>query len=220
MAVVKADGYGHGLVPSARAAVAGGATWLGTALLEEALALRAAGITGPRVLAWLIGPGERLGRRGRAPTSTCRPARPGLVDGGRGGARRPDDRPGCTSRSTPGSAAAGAAPTDWPDARRARPQGARPRATSRSSASGRTSRTPTRPDHPTIAAPAEVFRDALDVAEAARGCDPEVRHLANSAATLTRPSTHFDLVRPGIAVYGLSPVPDVAGPPSSGCVRR
>ena len=58
MAVVKADGYGHGLVPSARAAVEGGATWLGTALLDEALALRAAGITAPRVLAWLLGPGE------------------------------------------------------------------------------------------------------------------------------------------------------------------
>jgi len=44
MAVVKADAYGHGLVPVARAALAGGATWLGTAQVEEALALRAAGI--------------------------------------------------------------------------------------------------------------------------------------------------------------------------------
>ena len=40
MAVVKADGYGHGMVPAARAALAGGATWLGTADLAEALALR------------------------------------------------------------------------------------------------------------------------------------------------------------------------------------
>ncbi len=47
MAVVKADAYGHGLVPSARAALAGGATWLGTAQVGEALALRAAGITAP-----------------------------------------------------------------------------------------------------------------------------------------------------------------------------
>src|SRR5690349_24458395 len=59
LAVVKADGYGHGLVPVARAAVEGGATWLGTALVDEALALREAGITAPRVLAWLMGPGER-----------------------------------------------------------------------------------------------------------------------------------------------------------------
>ncbi|WP_171905436.1 alanine racemase, partial [Cellulosimicrobium cellulans] len=44
MAVVKADAYGHGLVPSALAALAGGATWLGTAQPSEALALRAAGV--------------------------------------------------------------------------------------------------------------------------------------------------------------------------------
>ena len=47
MAVVKADGYGHGMLPCARAALDGGATWLGVAVLEEALALRAAGITVP-----------------------------------------------------------------------------------------------------------------------------------------------------------------------------
>src|ERR1700744_1490268 len=57
MAVVKADAYGHGLVPSARAALAGGATWLGTAIVDEALALRAAGITAP-VLSWLWARGE------------------------------------------------------------------------------------------------------------------------------------------------------------------
>src|SRR5689334_7662958 len=57
MAVVKADGYGHGLVPAARAALEGGATWLGTAIVDEALALRAAGISVP-LLAWLWTPGE------------------------------------------------------------------------------------------------------------------------------------------------------------------
>src|SRR5690242_3890563 len=57
MAVVKADGYGHGLVPSARAAVDGGATWLGTAIVDEAVALRAAGLTVP-LLSWLWTPGE------------------------------------------------------------------------------------------------------------------------------------------------------------------
>ncbi|MBA3745872.1 MAG: alanine racemase, partial [Sporichthya sp.] len=62
MVVVKADGYGHGMVPVARAAIAGGASWLGAAVLEEALGLRAAGI-GPdeaRVLCWLITPGSDL----------------------------------------------------------------------------------------------------------------------------------------------------------------
>src|SRR5439155_11344050 len=59
MAVVKADAYGHGILPSARAAVAGGAGWLGTATLDEALVLRAGGITAP-VLTWLAAPGESL----------------------------------------------------------------------------------------------------------------------------------------------------------------
>src|SRR5438105_14527307 len=53
MAVVKADGYGHGMVPSARAAVEAGASWLGVAFIDEALALRAAGVDVP-ILAWLL----------------------------------------------------------------------------------------------------------------------------------------------------------------------
>src|SRR3954463_13176602 len=57
MVVVKADGYGHGMLPAARAARAGGATWLGVAVLEEALVLREAGDEG-RVLTWLAVPGE------------------------------------------------------------------------------------------------------------------------------------------------------------------
>src|SRR3954453_20193986 len=57
MAVVKADGYGHGMVPCARASVEAGAEWLGVAFVEEALALRAAGVQVP-VLAWLVSPGD------------------------------------------------------------------------------------------------------------------------------------------------------------------
>src|SRR6478672_5158656 len=57
MTVVKADGYGHGMVESARAAREAGATWLGVAPIQEALALRAAGDEG-RVLSWLTVPGD------------------------------------------------------------------------------------------------------------------------------------------------------------------
>ena len=57
MAVIKADGYGHGLVEAAAAARSGGADWLGVAVLEEAMALRRAGDTGP-LLSWLAVPGE------------------------------------------------------------------------------------------------------------------------------------------------------------------
>ena len=64
------------------------------------------------------------------------------------------------------------------------------------------------PRHPTIDRQLATFRDALELAEKA-WVRPEVRHLANSAATLSLPDTHFDLVRPGVSVYGLSPGPDV-----------
>ena len=57
MTVVKADGYGHGMLPAARAAREGGADWLGVATLDEALTLRAGGDTGP-ILCWLGVPGE------------------------------------------------------------------------------------------------------------------------------------------------------------------
>ena len=60
------------------------------------------------------------------------------------------------------------------------------------------------PGHPTIGKQLDAFRAALDVAQSL-GVGPELRHIANSAATLTLPEAHFDLVRPGIAVYGLDP---------------
>ena len=67
------------------------------------------------------------------------------------------------------------------------------------------------PQHPTVRAQQERFVEACDELERA-GVRPPLRHLANSAATLTNPSAHFDMVRPGLAVYGLSPVPDLGDP--------
>jgi alanine racemase len=64
------------------------------------------------------------------------------------------------------------------------------------------------PGHPTIERQQAVFGEALEVAAQA-GLRPQLRHLANSAATLRSPHTHYDLVRPGVAVYGLSPGPEV-----------
>ena len=57
MVVVKADGYGHGMLEAATAARAAGAPWLGVATIDEALRLRAAGDTG-RILCWLTVPGD------------------------------------------------------------------------------------------------------------------------------------------------------------------
>jgi alanine racemase len=71
------------------------------------------------------------------------------------------------------------------------------------------------PQHPTVKAQQERFEGIVTQAERA-GIRPQVRHLANSAATLTNPSAHYDLVRPGLSVYGLSPVPDLGAPEDFG----
>jgi alanine racemase len=64
------------------------------------------------------------------------------------------------------------------------------------------------PDHPANKAQEKAFAEALSVV-AAVGIEPEVRHLSNSAGALLRPWSAYDLVRCGIATYGLSPAPDV-----------
>jgi alanine racemase len=71
------------------------------------------------------------------------------------------------------------------------------------------------PGHPSIEPQIAAFRDAVAAAERA-GLTPEVRHLANSPATLTLPESRFDLVRPGIASYGISPSPEIGGPADFG----
>ncbi len=64
------------------------------------------------------------------------------------------------------------------------------------------------PDHPANKEQEDAFREACFARESL-GVEVEVRHLANSAAALLRPTARFDLVRCGIASYGLSPAPDV-----------
>ena len=213
LAVVKADGYGHGLVPSARAAVAGGATWLGTALLEEAVALRAAGLTEPRVLSWLSGPGDRFADAIRADVDLSANAVWAVEE--IAAAAREAGRPARLHlKVDTGLSRGGAALADWGDlvdaARKAEADDVLRVVGVWSHLAYADA-----PGHPTITRQAAAFADAVGVAERA-GIRPEVRHLANSAATLTAPDQHFDLVRPGLAVYGLSPVPDVAAPSGYG----
>jgi alanine racemase len=202
MAVVKADGYGHGLVESARAAIAGGATWLGVCTLDEALALRGAGLTVP-VLAWLIGPGMALDEAVAAAVdlSASTPQQLAAIVAAahlRGEAAR------VHLKLDTGLRRAGATLTDWPELCEA---AAKAVAEGALSVVGVWSHLvyADRPDHPTTDAQITVFHEGLEVAER-YDIRPAYRHMANSAATLTRPDAHFDLVRPGVAVYGLSPI--------------
>jgi alanine racemase len=204
MAVVKADGYGHGLVETARAAVEGGAAWLGVAFLEEAIALRAARLDGP-LLAWLTTPGEDL-----------RPAVAAGIDLGiysvselataSAAARATDVVARVHLKADTGLSRGGAPVADWPDLCEAAAKAEAEGAVKVTGLWSHFAFADGGADHPTNSKQTAVFAEALEIATAA-GLRPEVRHLANSAATLTAPATHFDLVRPGIAVYGLSPLP-------------
>ncbi|MCF6524137.1 alanine racemase [Streptomyces sp. JJ36] len=205
MAVVKADAYGHGLLPCARAARQAGAAWLGTATPEEALALRAAGDRGP-VLCWLWTPGGPWREAVEAGVDVAASGRWAL-DEAVAGARAAGRTARVQLKVDTGLGRNGCPPADWPDlvaaARAAESEG-----TVRVTGVWSHFACADEPGHPSIAAQLDAFREALSVAGRA-GLDPEVRHLANSPATLTLPESHFDLVRPGVSVYGLSPSPEV-----------
>ncbi|MGW7239291.1 alanine racemase [Streptomyces sp. NPDC054804] len=208
MAVVKSDAYGHGAVRCAREAVAAGASWLGTATPEEALALRAdPGLPADvRIMCWLWTPGGpwreaveagldvsvsgmwALREVVAAARAVGRPARVQLkADTGLG-------RNGCQ-------------PGDWPElvAEAVRAQTA---GLVRITGLWSHFACADEPGHPSIAAQLTLFREMLAHAEQ-QGVRPEVRHIANSPATLTLPESHFDLVRTGIALYGISPSPEM-----------
>ncbi|GGK80619.1 alanine racemase [Ornithinimicrobium pekingense] len=215
MAVVKADAYGHGLVPSARAALAGGACALGVAQPTEALALRSAGVEAP-LLTWLVAPGTDVTPLVDADVELAVSA-PWLLDAVVAAARATGRTATVQLKADTGLGRNGALSlpvrdgdprTDWVDlvgrAASLEAEGAlRVRGLFTHFAYADA------PEHPTVRAQQEAFADAVAVAERA-GLRPEVRHMANSAATLTTPEAAWDMVRPGLAVYGLSPVPDIA----------
>jgi alanine racemase len=205
MAVVKADGYGHGMLACARAAREAGADWLGVATIDEALALRADGDAGP-ILSWLTVPGEdwtaaiahdvdvtvyteaelaEIATAARVTSSTAR----------------------VQLKIDTGLSRGGATPEAWPalvEAARKFELDGLVRITglwSHFAASDE-------PAHPANDAQEAAFDQALAIADTA-GLRPEVTHLANSAAAILRPSSRRDLVRCGIATYGLDPAPSV-----------
>lgn len=202
MAVVKADGYGHGAIPVARAATEAGATWLGACSLAEALALREAGLDAP-ILAWLDLPGTD-----RAPgiaagidlTASSLAELDLIIDA----AERADAPANTHLKIDTGLCRNGCPPADWPElvTRAAKAQAA---GHLRVVAIWSHLACADEPGHPSVDSQADRFDLAYRQARQA-GLEP-LRHLANSAATITRPDLHFDLVRVGIAMYGCNPVP-------------
>jgi alanine racemase len=213
MAVVKSDAYGHGMVPCARAALQAGASWLGTATPQEALALRAAGFGG-RVMCWLWTPGGPWREAVEADLDVSVGglwASRELVEAARGAGRTARVQ----LKGDSGLGRNGCQPgRDWAElveeARKAEAEGS-----VRVTGVWSHFACADEPGHPSIHAQLSVFREMVAYAEK-EGLDPEVRHLANSPATLTLPESHFDLVRTGIAMYGVSPSPEVGRPDEFG----
>ncbi|MEU9791787.1 alanine racemase [Streptomyces sparsogenes] len=212
MAVVKSDGYGHGALPCARAAREAGASWLGTATPEEALALRAAGDTG-RVLCWLWTPGGPWREAIEADVDVSLSGMWALREAV-AAARACGRAARVHLKADTGLGRNGCPPEDWAElvaaARAAEAEG-----TVRVAGLWSHFACADEPGHPSIAAQLEVFRALVAQAEEA-GIRPEVRHIANSPATLTLPESHFDLVRTGIAMYGISPSPELGHPADFG----
>jgi len=194
IAVVKADGYGHGAVTAARGAIAGGATRLGVADVSEALELRAARIDHP-VVAWLHGPDTDFAPAVAANVelglSTIEQLRRAAAVGG---------APVVHLKFETGLGRGGSAPAHWSafmaEASRLEREG-RLRVDGVFSHLSGTSR---EDDLAQLA----LFRDAMSAAIDA-GLRPRIRHLAATGAAIDLPETRLDAVRVGLGIYGLSP---------------
>ena len=191
-AVVKADGYGHGAVPVARAALEAGATWLGVATAAEARELRAAGLTAPVLLFGRLA-GADLADGGEAGAEVAAwsvpfrdaAARLGVrvhvkVDTGMGRLGvRPDEAAGLCARASEAGVLAGLM-----------------------------SHFATADEEDTAFFELQLGR-FTELAAGLKARYPSLLcHTANSAATLRGPRAHFDMVRTGIAMYGLAPAND------------
>ncbi|MGJ4844590.1 alanine racemase [Leifsonia sp. Le1] len=205
MAVVKANAYGHGAVECARAALAGGADWLGVADLTEALQLRDAGIDAP-LLAWLHDPevdfapaiaaGVDIGVSSVEQLEAVAAARRSLVERG-----ELHGQAFVQLKLETGLSRNGISEPQWDAAfARARALEQAGDIVVRGIFSHVSNASPD-DDRAAVA----VYSRGLDRATAA-GLTPELRHLAASAAALTIPDARFNLVRLGVTIYGLSPL--------------
>src|SRR5712691_13184900 len=203
MAVVKSDGYGHGMVQSATAALAGGAHWLGVAQIGAGVALRQAGFTVPVLC--LLGAHNAQHEQAISHDVDLSAGSAALVQQIAAAAQRAGRPARLHLKADTGMSRGGATAEDWP---------ALVAAALAAQAAGHVQVTgiwshlacADIPGHASIGAQLAAFRSAVELAERA-GARPEVRHLANTPATLTLPQTWFDLVRPGGAVVGLSTLP-------------
>ena len=196
MAVVKADAYGHGAVECARAARDAGADWLGVCFIDEALELRRAGCDGP-ILAWLLSEDDDFvaAIESDIDLSVTSVAEFKRVEAAFAAVGKPMR---VHIELDTGLARAGAAPYEWEELFTL---ASAVRVVSMWSHMANAD-TPLSPVYDSQRAE---FERALELA-ASVGMAPDLRHMANSAATLARQEFHYDMVRVGMAMYGVSPM--------------
>ena len=193
LAVVKADAYGHGLVPVAKAALEGGANWLGVALLEEAITLRKAGITAP-ILAWLVPPGSDFKSAVDNDIDIAVSSIKALEEvGAVAGPKRPRIHLEVDTGMTRGGFL-----SEWNEIDAHHVQGVEIIGIFSHFARA------DEPGQPQNLEQLTRFKKMVATLESF-GYTKIIRHLSNSAATLVDPASAFDMVRTGIAMYGLSP---------------
>ena len=199
MAVVKANGYGHGIAEVARVAVSAGATYCGIARVEEAFELRRAGIEAPVMVLGYTPDDCLVEAVGQNVTLTLfHPEQVGVLSAAAGVAGRPAR---VHVKVDTGMSRLGAPPALAFEILRRLTAAPGVEVEGIFTHFARADE----PDEPTTEIQERRFLDVLAEAEAA-GLRPPLAHTANSAATLTRPSTHLDMVRIGVALYGLAPL--------------
>ncbi|MDT5088038.1 MAG: alanine racemase [Mycobacterium sp.] len=203
MAVVKADGYGHGAIEVARAALDAGAAELGVATVDEALALRSAGVRAP-VLAWLHPPGLDFGPALLADVQIAVSSQRQL-DELLAAVRRTGRTAAVTLKVDTGLNRNGVPLAQYPSMLAALGSAIAENAIQLRGLMSHMVYAD-QPNNPINDVQAQRFTDILALTRDQK-VPFDVAHLSNSSATMTRPELAFDMVRPGIALYGLSPVP-------------
>lgn len=206
MAVVKADAYGHGTGPVARTARRAGVRWLGVALPSEALALRAQGDEG-RILAWLWAPGDPdIAACVRNDVDLSVSSTWAVAEVAEA-ARRVGRRARIHIKADTGLSRNGATAEQLPAVLEAVWRGM---ADGELEVEGMWSHLADgdTPGAPSVARQVDSFESALAAADDV-GIRPRLRHLGNSGSLFAHPECRYDLVRTGIAVYGLTPSADL-----------
>jgi len=196
LAVVKADAYGHGLIPVAKCAIQSGATWLGVALIEEALTLRQSGVTAP-LIAWLTPPSADFKAAIDSNIDLSIPSLRHLelvVAAGKAIGKTPRVHIEVDTGMSRGGLLG-----EWQEFLIAI-KGADVEVIGFWSHFARADE----PDEIANKKQLQEFEAKLTELRE-HGINPKYVHFANSAATLMNPNSHNDIIRLGISMYGLSP---------------